>query len=282
MGFGISGNVDSSSGSSKTTQNIWDPQAQAMEQGYGSAGNLLNQQQRYNNVNQNLVPGAQQQQQDVYNLGMQGQRQQMAGGAFGDQSGTIQNMMDQMNGGQTNTSMMYENIVGGPGNTYIDPMVAAMKTGMEQNRGMMQGANAMDANSMGQGGSSRHAMENAMTNKQINQDMNAAEMGMRGENYDTDMQWKMKIAGLADQNQQSNLDRMYNMVNSGNESQQFAMNNGENQQNLGMGQFAPQMVANATPWQNQQQYANIMGDPTVLTDNVQKTKSSSVGGGFGF
>jgi len=278
MAFGIGGNASSSK--SEMNQNIWDPQAQGLEQMYNAANQTYQQGLPYQQQGYNMAPGTGQRMNNVYNLGMGGMRDQLGGGAFGDQSGTVQQMMDQMQGGPTNTSMMYESIIGGPGNTYIDPMVAAMKTGMEQNRGMMQAGNSMDANSMGQGGSSRHAMENAMTNKQVNQDMNAAEMMMRGNAYDTDLQNKMGIAQLADQNQQSNLDRMYNMVNSGNQSQQFGMNYAPTAQGNAMGQYAPWMMANQMPWMNMDAYANVMGDPTVLTD--QKSKGKAAGGNLGF
>jgi len=279
MGFSLGGDKSSSKG--QMNQNIWDPQAQGLEQMYGAANQTYQDTRQGGQQGYRLAPGAEQMMNRTANLGFNGMQNQLGGGAWGDTSGVRDQMLSQMQGGPTNTSLMYQNIVGGPGNTYIDPMVAAMKTGMEQNRGMMQSGNAMDANSMGQGGSSRHAMENAMTNKQINQDMTQAEMNMRGDNYARDMEWKMGIAGLADQNQQSNLDRMYNMVNAGNQSQQFGMNYAPTQQANNMGQFAPWMMANQMPWMNMDAYANVMGDPTVLTDQTTRGKSGGFNLGFG-
>jgi len=274
MGLSLGGSKQKSK--AESNQNIWDPQGQGLETMYGRADQTFQNAQDMANRGNQLVPGAEQGMQGVQNLGMQGMQGQLGGGAWGDTSGVRDQMLSQMQGGPTNTSMMYQNIVGGPGNTYIDPMVEAMKTAGMQNRDMMQAGNAMDANSMGQGGSSRHAMENAMTNKQINQDMLQSEMNLRGDNYARDMDWKMNIAGLADRNQQSNLDRMYNMVNAGNQSQQFGMNYAPTQQGNVMGQFAPSMTASQTPWMGMEHYANVMGDPTVLTD--QKSKGS--GGSF--
>jgi len=40
------------------------------------------------------------------------------------------------------------------------------------------------------------------------------------------------------------------------------------------------MMANQMPWMNMNSWANVMGDPTVLTE--QQTKGKSSGFGFGF
>jgi hypothetical protein len=277
MGFSLGGNTSSSKGS--MNQNIWDPQGQGLKQMYDAANQTYQQGLPYQGQGYNMAPGAQEQMNKVFNLGMGGMENQLGGGAWGDTSDIREKLLGGM-GGRSNVGTMYESIVGGPGNTYIDPMVEAMKTGMMQNRDTMQSGNALEANAMGQGGSNRHAMQNAMLDKQINQDMTAAEMGMRGNAYDTDLNWKMDIARQADSNRQLEQDRMFDMIQGGNQSQQAGMNFGQQAQNLGMGQFAPWMMANQMPWMNMNSWANVMGDPTVLTE--QQTKGKSSGFGFGF
>lgn len=263
---------------SSLTQDVWDPQASGLAAMYDAAGNLITDQAAYTDQAASMVPGVTDQMGDVYNLGMGGMETLASGGSVQDPNQIMNMLMSMMNGGPTNTSMMYESIVGGPGNTYIDPMVDAMKTSMMQNRDTMQAQNALGANSMGQGGSSRHAMENAMTNKQINQDMNAAEMAMRGGAYDTDLAMKLNIAGLADSNKQADMDRMMDMLGMYDTNVATGVDAGSEVQDLGMGQFDPMMMAQMMPWLNMDFMASVMGDPTVLTDQTAKSKSGS--GGF--
>jgi hypothetical protein len=275
MGLSLGGSKNKSKGSS--IQNIWDPQGQALEGMYGSAADTYDATRGSGLEGQRLAPGAEGRMGDVYNLGMGGMEGQMGGGSYGDTADARAMLMSNMQQ-PSQTGRMYEDIVGGPGNTYIDPMVDAMKQGSMQNLGMMQSGNAMDANAMGQGGSSRHAMQNAMTNKQVNQDMLNREMGMRGNAYDTDMGWKMGIANQADMGNQMNSNRLMEMMGGADANTQAAMGYAPTAQGNAMGEYAPWMMANQMPWQNMDMYANVLGEPTTLTEQQTKGK----GGSFSF
>jgi hypothetical protein len=271
----------SSSNRSSMDQNVWDPQGN-YQQYQNQGNNLWQQQQPYMNYGYGMMPGMQQQMGDVYNLGMNGMQQQMGGGAYGDTSRYNDMIYDAMaNPQQSNQSKMYSDIIGGPGNTYADPLVDAMRGGMNDNRMKANANEGLTAQGMGQGGSNRHAMGNAMNDQNFNRDMNSAEMGIREGNYARDMDWKMGIAQQADSNRQNDLNRAQQMVSGGNQSQQYGMGYGSQAQNLGMGQMAPWMQAMMGPWNAYGQYSQAMGDPTVLTNSKSKGSSSSYNAGAG-
>jgi hypothetical protein len=175
---------------------------------------------------------------------------------------------------------MYQDIVGGEGNTYIDPMVDAMKQGGMENLNQMQAGTGLDAAAMGQGGSSRHAMQNAMLGKSANQDMMNKEAMMRGGAYDKDLNWKMEIAKQADQGIQNTQNNLMDMMSGADRSQQAGMQFGQGMQNLGMGSFAPWQQAQMAPWDPMNSYANIVGRPTVLSSSQGQQSGSSKGGGI--
>ena len=226
-----------------------------------------------------MMPGMESDMRNVRDSGYMGMLDQQQGGAYGDTSG-IRDMLSSSfaDTGPSNSGRMYQDIVGGEGNTYIDPMVDAMRTGSFENMDRTMGNNSLEAQSMGQGGSSRHAMQNSMTERRGLQDMNMNEMSMRAGAYDKDLDWKMKIAGQADANKLTNQGQMMDYLGGANQAKQFGMNQGGNIQNLGMGEMAPWMQASQGPWNNMNNYANIMGDPTVLSRGTQTGKSS----GFNF
>ena len=277
-------NKSKSSSRSKMEQRVFD--AKAQKDMRAAAGENYQGMQDYANLGMGMAPDMQNQMRDVYNQGMSGAHNQQAGGAYGDTSrynDMIYNAMS--NPQQSNTSKMYENIVGGPGNSYADPLIDSMRDGMNQNRMATQGMNDLAASGMGQGGSSRHAMTNAMNDQSFNRDAMAMENQIGERNYDRDMGWKMDIASRADDNRQQDLNRAQEMVSGANKSQQYGTNYMPTAQNLSMGYMAPWMQAMQGPWQNMQNYSQNMGDPTVLTDGTSRGKSSGFGvdtsGSFG-
>jgi hypothetical protein len=179
--------------------------------------------------------------------------------------------------GGSQTGNMYNSIVGGEGNTYIDPMVDAMKRSGFENLDRMQSQSGMQAAAMGQGGSSRHAMQNAMLNRSAGNDMLDREMNMRSGAYDTDLNMKLDIARMADSNTQMNQDRMFNMLQGADSNVQSGMGFGGQMQNLGMGTMAPGMQQQNQQWGNMGNYANTIGAPTVLGSGSQRALSK--GGG---
>ena len=280
-GGGGSSKSESNSDAS-TSQDVWGPQGDALQNLYGNAEGLWNQQQGMQGQLGDQANQATGNMQGVFDSQMGGMNSQLGGGSFGNTDDVRSQLLDSM-GQRSNTGQMYENIVGGAGNTYIDPMVAAMRQSGNQQIDKMQAGTGLDAAAYGQGGSNRHAMQNAMTNTQGAQDMNQQESQMRAGGYDTDMNWKMGIAQQADSNRQQEQDRMMSMLGGANQAQQYGMGAGQNMQNMGMGMMAPNMQ-----WQNQGNtnmgsYANTIGGPQVLQQGQQTgaSKSSAAGGGGG-
>ena len=281
MTFSLGGG--SSSNSSSSSQNVWQPQGDAMQGMYGQMGNLWGQTQpMFNNMN-SMAMGLDPYMQNIMQGAESGYGDMMGGGAVGNTEDIRAQLMKSLQGSDQGSNMgrMYSSIVGGAGNDYIDPMVAAMKTGYQENLDTQMGRGAMDAAAMGQGGSSRHAMSDAMLQRGALSDMNSAEMNMRGGAYDTDLQMKMDIARQADTGVQNTQQRYMDMMNQSDQSKNAAMGYGQGMQNLGMGSMAPWMQAMNQPWNMMGQYSNMMGAPTILgqSSSSGKGKSLSFAGG---
>jgi len=280
MSGGGSSSKSESNSQANTSQDVWGPQGQALSGMYQNANDLWGQTQGMQDQLGNQANQATGNMQDVFDSQMGGMNDQLQGGAYGDTDAIRSQLLDSM-GQRSNTGQMYENIVGGPGNSYIDPMVEAMRnSGMQQMKTMRSGT-GLKAAALGQGGSSRHAMQNSMNDSQIAQDMNRQEFDMRSGAYDTDLNWKMDIARMADGNRQQEQDRMMGMLSGANSSQQYGMGQGQSMQNLGMGMMAPNMQVQNQGWGNMDNYANAIGGPTVLQQGEQSGSSKSSAGGSG-
>lgn len=245
-------------------QNMWRNQMPNMNMGFG------------------MMPQMQNWMSQAYGLGREGARDLTRGGSMGDTSDVRSMLMDSLGqtGQQSNTSKMYEGIVGGAGNSYIDPMVDAMRTGSFENLDRTKNYGAADAANMGQGGSSRHAMSDAMTNRMALQDMNQNEANMRGNAYDTDLNWKMDIAKLADSGIQQSQDRMMNMLGQSDQNTAAGMSFTPQMQNLSMGYMAP-WAQSFNPLMNMTQMYGNMLQPQVLSSGTQSGDSSGFNFGFG-
>ena len=137
----------------------------------------------------------------------------------------------------------------------------------------------LGAAGMGQGGSSRHAMQNAMLERGALQDMAGQEHAMRAGAYDTDLDRKMDIARMADTNRQSEQDRLMQMMTGRDTNVGRGMDYQSVQQQLNQGMMNPYMQAFMMPFMASSMYSSAMGDPTVLSSG--ESDSSSVSGGFG-
>lgn len=269
MGIGF----DDSSSTSTMDQSVWGPQGSALEGLYGQAKDLYGRMGGYQQQIDQQAQGLTPQMQAIADQSSGAFQQQLGGGSFGDTADVRSRLMENM-GQPSQMGQMYESIVGGPGNTYIDPMVDAMKSGAMENLDLMQSTAGLDASAMGQGGSSRHAMQNAMLARGANQDMIQQEANMRGGAYGTDLGMKMDIARMADTNRQSEQDRMMGMLSGADANRQGGMNYGQNLQNLTMGTMAPTQQAMNTNWGNINQYADILGGPQVLSQGTNTGVSS--------
>lgn len=284
MGGSTSKQQSESKENNQFSEDVWSPQGGALQDLYGQAASLygggndfmgeINESAGKSNAWTDQIMGDQQ----------SGMDDLLGGGSYGDTGDIRQKLMASMDGSPSNVGNMYNSIIGGEGNTYMDPMVDAMKQGAMENNQMLQSGTAMDAASMGQSGSSRHAMQNAMTNRATNQDMMNQESMMRGSGYDKDMQMKMGIAQQADQGQQMNQDRMLSMLQGADANKQAGMNMGQNMQNIGLGTMNPWQQAQQAQWNPMQNWASILGGPQTLSSGSgsgsSQSKGDSISGGM--
>ena len=261
--MGGSGSMNYSSGKngSQFDQNVWGVQSPHLNQMYGNAGDLFNSSRgmgtlggAYNTAHANMQRG--------YNSGYNAMRHQMGGGF--DDPQLKKAIMDSMQSPSA-TGQMYNSIVGGEGNSYIDPMVEAMKQSMGETYDRQVSPQLdMAAAAAGQGGSARHGVSDFLARNQMNQDMLRNEMNMRGQAYDTDMAMKMGIAEQADLGRGQAQDRALQMLQDKNMNAQMAMNYAPQLGSMGQQQFNNSQQYTQMPWQMLGQYANVLGAPTVL------------------
>jgi hypothetical protein len=280
MGGSSSKNKSSNDASNQFSEDVWGPQGEALQGLYDQASELYGGGGGFQEQIDKAAGGASDFMGNLQGNMKGGMDDMMGGGSFGDTADIRQKLLESMNG-NSQMGNMYNSIVGGEGNTYMDPMVDAMKQGAMENNQMMQSGNAQDAASMGQGGGSRHAMQNAMTNRSTNQDMMNQETMMRGGGYDKDLAMKMGIAQQADQGNQMNSDRLMQMLSGSDANKQFGMGQSGNMQNTGMAGMAPWMQAQQSQWNPMQNWASIIGGPQVLGSGSGSSGGSSKGSAAG-
>lgn len=199
-----------------------------------------------------------------------------AGGVYGDTADIRQKLLDSM-GGRSNMGSMYESIVGGKGNTYVDPLIDQMRKSSAQNVQTFQGGNAVDAAAMGQSGSSRQAMQDAMFANQANKDLLGTEAQLRSDSYDKDLAMKMGIAGMADSNKQSEQDRLLQMMQGAQGSKEVASTNTNLLSTLLQGGLSPWLQAQQAMWNPINNAANAIGAPTITGSGSGSSKSKGFG-----
>lgn len=280
---GSSSKSDSSSGSSmEWAQNISPEQLSALEGVWNQAGNLFGQS---NDQMQGLIPDATQGMQGVFDQANPAYQQQLAGGATANMD--LQNQLGQsLQQSMNNPSMMSEvnaMIMGGEGNNYADAMKDQYVQDANRAQQNMLGNLDARAAASGMSGGSRHGTATAQGMDDINRNLqsNMAQTGFN--TFDKDLDRKLQIAGMADQNLAGSQQMMSNMLSGQNAAQQGAITAGSQMQNLNMGQFAPSMA----PWGAMQGYTGAIGAPTVLSsgsgtmsgDSSSKGMSGGIGGG---
>lgn len=247
-------------GGSSWTNNVWGPQGQALQDLYGRAADYLGQ---------GDTGAWADRMGDVYDTISGATKAQAEGGAMGDSAGIRDRLFGMMEQ-PSQMGQMYQSIVGGQGNEYIDPLIERMRGDVGRNVSTLQNQNALDAAAMGQSGSSRQAMQNAMIASEANRNLMDKEAEMRAGGYDKDLAMKMGIAQQADQSRQAEQDRLYNMLAGINQSQQGATDASGNLMNMIMG-------GQNMGWNPLFNLANIIGAPTL----VGRGSASSKGKGFG-
>lgn len=274
MGGSLGGSK--SRGSSSSSQNVMSQQIPFLQQLWESAiGNLGK------NDYQSQIGDYAQKSNDMLNglFGSQSnlQNQLSSGGAYGDSQQYINQLLDSM-GKRSNVGSMYESIVGGSGNSYVDPLIQQMQKDSAQNLSTLQNANSMDATMAGQSGSSRQAMQNAMMGSQANKDLMTQEAQLRQSNYDNDLAMKMGIAKQADSNNQSEQDRLLSMIQGSQDSMNNATSMGNLLQNLATGGMDSWLQSQQASWNPLNNIASILGNPTILSNGSSKSSSKGLGG----
>lgn len=273
MGGSIGGSKSGSSSSS--SQNVMSQQIPFLQQLWGMSTDNVGQNDYINQIGNSA-----QNSQDMLNslFGSQSnlQNQLASGGAYGDSQKYIDQLMNSM-GQRSNMGTMYESIVGGSGNSYVDPLIQQMQQDSATNLATLQNANSLDATAAGQSGSSRQAMQNAMLGSQINNQLATNEAQLRQQNYDNDLAMKMGIAQQADSNRQSEQDRLLSMIQGSQDSMNNATNMGSLLQSLATGGMDNWLKAQQASWNPLNNLANIIGNPIILG----KSSGSSNSKGFG-
>ena len=267
---GSAGKSKGSSGNSFST-NVWGPQGDALQNlyqlafdQYGKGNDYMSQiTGQANNIN-NAVNGIL----DA-NKGLQ------SGGAYGDTAEIRQKLLGSM-GGRSNVGSMYESIVGGSGNTYVDPLIERLRADSAQNVSTLQGSNAMDAAAMGQSGSSRQAMQDAMFSNQANKDLLNKEAELRHGAYDTDLGLKMGIAQQADSNRGAEQDRMLAMLQGGQSSMEKGTGSDLLSTLLNSG-MNPWLQAQQAGWNPMNNLSNTIGNAIMTGSGSGSSKSKGFG-----
>ena len=270
----MGGSAGKSKGSSNNSfsTNVWGPQGDALQNLYQLAFDQYGKGNDY----MSQITGQADNISNAANGILDANKVLQSGGAYGDTAEIRQMLLDSM-GGRSNTGIMYESIVGGPGNTYVDPLIESMRVDSAQNVATLQGGNAMDAAAMGQSGSSRQAMQDAMFASQANQDLLNKEAELRYDTYDKDLAMKMGIAQQADYNHQAEQDRLLAMLQGG----QGSMEKGTSPVllttllNYGMN---PWLQAQQAVWNPMNNLSNIIGNAIMTSSGSGSSKSK--GGGI--
>lgn len=257
------------------SNNVWGTQGNALGGLYDSAFNQLNQGNNFmggitdqaGNLTGNIN--------DVITAGQDLNKDLAGGGVYGDTADIRQKLLDSM-GQRSNMGTMYESIVGGSGNTYVDPLIDQLRKDSAQNVATLQGGNALDAAAMGQSGSSRQAMQDAMFANQANKDLLTQEATLRHGAYDTDLNRKMDIASMADTNRQAEQDRLVGLLGGAQDSKLAATDNSSLLNSI-MSGLSPYLQGQQAGWNPLNNLANIIGSPTIVGSGSGNSKSKGFG-----
>ena len=130
---------------------------------------------------------------------------------------------------------------------------------------------------MGQSGSSRQAMQDAMFANQANKDLLSQEAQLRTDAYDKDLAMKMSIAQQADVNRGAEQDRLLSMLQGAQSSKESASNNNDLLQTLLSSGMSPWLQAQQGQWNPINNAANAIGSPTIIGSGSGNSKSKGFG-----
>ena len=257
------------------SNNVWGTQGDALGSLYQTILGQLGQGSYQPQIG-SAADNVQNQADDIVNSQTSAIRDLSSGGVYGDTADVRQKLLDSM-GGRSNMGSMYESIVGGSGNTYVDPLIDQMRKSSAQNVQTLQGGNALDAAAMGQSGSSRQAMQDAMFANQANKDLLSQEALMRTDAYDKDLAMKMSIAQQADTNRGAEQDRLLSMLQGAQSSKENVSSNNDLLQTLLSSGLSPWLQAQQGQWNPINNAANAIGSPTIIGSGAGNSKSKGFG-----
>lgn len=257
------------------SNNVWGTQGDALGSLYQTILGQLGQGSYQPQIG-SAADNVQNQANDIVNSQTSAIRDLSSGGVYGDTADVRQKLLDSM-GGRSNMGSMYESIVGGSGNTYVDPLIDQMRKSSAQNVQTLQGGNALDAAAMGQSGSSRQAMQDAMFANQANKDLLSQEALMRTDAYDKDLAMKMSIAQQADTNRGAEQDRLLSMLQGAQSSKENVSNNTDLLQTLLSSGLSPWLQAQQGQWNPINNAANAIGAPIIIGSGSGNSKSKGFG-----
>lgn len=269
--LGTMGSMSASSG--RQTQHIPKWQRQAYKNMLGKASTMYDAQT--NAINQQ-VPGIQDYVKRISDITAPAWQDQLQGGVYRDVNPTdLLSKIEQFQNTESKTQPLYEQIMGGKGNNYVDAMKDTFMKDAQRRRDLNYAS--LDARAAGSGmsGGSRHGIAQALIDRDINDNLGKQMTTVGYESFDKDLQNKLGIARDADANtlkrQGMYSDMANNLIAGKDRSVQGGLAGASGMQGLGMGQFSPTMM----PWSNLQNYQSAIGNPITLNNASWSSMGSS-------
>lgn len=267
MAFGVNYGDSSSSNKFMSQDNVFGPQADALTGLYGQASNLWGGQNfaPFQQMAGSLTPWMQQQAM----MAQPAYQQQLRGGI---QNPALDQAYGQFLSGPTATQKWQQGATGG--NSFTQPLIDSANQSLQQNYDWNTRPNTnLGAAAAGQAGSSRHGIAEGLQKSQLGSQKAQMTNQIGNANYWDQLGLEQQIASGLDANKLQALQQWGGLTQDQNANQQAGIGYGSQMQNLGMGSMAPMMMGMQFPWQMMSNYANTIGDPTVL--NYQKGSGSS-------
>lgn len=267
-GTSSSNGLNSSISNSNYGQNVWSGQSNALQSLYNAANNLFNNSvSGISGQTNNAVNSAN----AVTNSTINALNSQLNGGAYSsiDANRLQNNIYDSMNT-PSYTQQVYNQILGGSGNTYGSQLANTLQT--QANRSYNNTLNSIDqrAAGSGMGGSSRQGIAQGIAAHDINNDLlsNLAQVGY--DSYNTDLSNKLAIANQADTNSVSRQTLLSNLLSNRQNASTNALSSAGSVQNLASGGSNQYL----TPFSALSQYASTIGSPTTLSSGTSSGLSN--------
>lgn len=262
-----------SSMSAGSSQRIPKFQQKALNKVYKSAAGMMDSQTK--NVNA-VMPQVQAQIADI--IGKQGQSFDAlkTGGSYSNiDPNSLLGKIEAFQNTPSQSTGLYESIMGGKGNNYVDAMKDTLLKDAQRRRDLSTASLDAGLAKGGMSGGSRHGVAQSLIDRDINDDLSKNMTKVGYESFDKDLQNKLGIARLADEQMTTRQGMFTDTANMAMQGKDANINRAANMTpqmtQTAMSQFAPAMM----PWKNLQNYSAAIGNPTVLTDSFQNGSSYS-------